>query len=92
MLKQYNFRNYRYRLVLYLILLTIIGIVVIGSAEKSVQSKQILGFVLGLIVMIIVSLIDYSYVLKFCWVYYFITNLLLSNLHKPHHMLCKKSQ
>ena len=68
MLKQYNFRNYRYRLVLYLILLTIIGIVVIGSAEKSVQSKQILGFVLGLIVMIIVSLIDYSYVLKFCWV------------------------
>ena len=60
-----------------LILLTIIGIVVIGSAEKSVQSKQILGFVLGLIVMIIVSLIDYSYVLKFCWVYYFITNLLL---------------
>ena len=77
MLKQYNFRNYRYRLVLYLILLTIIGIVVIGSAEKSVQSKQILGFLLGLIVMIIVSLIDYSYVLKFCWVYYFITNLLL---------------
>lgn len=77
MFKQYKFRNYRYQLVFYIILLTIIGIFVIGSAEKSVQSKQILGLVLGIIIMIATSLIDYSYILKFSWIYYICINLLL---------------
>lgn len=70
MLKQYKLRNYHFQLVIYLIALTMIGIMVIGSAEKSVQTKQIGGFVVGLIVMIAISLMDYSFVQKFCWIYY----------------------
>ena len=70
MLKRYKLKNYRFLLILYLCALTGIGIMVIGSAKQSVQGKQILGFVLGLIVMVFVSLIDYSFILKFPWLYY----------------------
>ena len=70
MFKQYKLRNYHFQLILYLCALTIIGILVIGSAEKSVQNKQILGFALGLFIMIFLSLIDYSFILRFSWLYY----------------------
>lgn len=77
MLKQYRIRNYNFRLVLYVMALTIIGIMVIGSAKDSVQSKQILGFFLGLIVMVMVSMMDYSYILRFSWIIYFLNIALL---------------
>lgn len=71
MLKQYKIRDYRFRLVFYVVTLTIIGIMVIGSAEPSVQNKQIAGLILGLIAMAAVSLIDYNFILKFSWFIYF---------------------
>ena len=78
MFKQYKLRNYHFQLILYLCALTVIGIMVIGSAEKSVQNKQILGFVLGMVIMIAISLIDYSFILRFSWLFYFgIIGLLL---------------
>ena len=77
MLKQYKLRNYNFRLVFYVIVLTIIGILVIGSARQSVQDKQILGLVLGMIAMIAISLIDYSFVLRFSWLFYFLNIVLL---------------
>ena len=51
-------------------LLTVIGIAVIGSAEESVQRKQIIGFMAGLVIMVILSLLDYSVLLKLSWIYY----------------------
>lgn len=71
MLKQYKLRNYHFQLILYLSLLTIIGIAVIGSAEESVQGKQFMGFILGLIIMFAISLMDYTVLLKLAWLYYF---------------------
>ena len=44
---------------------------VIGSAKPSVQNKQIAGLILGVIAMIMVSLIDYNFILKFSWLIYF---------------------
>ena len=70
MLKQYRLKNYHFQLVIYIIALSIIGILLIGSAKHSVQSKQIIGFVMGLTIMIVLSLIDYSFLLKFVWIYY----------------------
>ena len=70
MLKRYKLKNYRFLLIIYLCALTIIGIMVIGSAKESVQDKQIIGFILGLAAMVAVSLIDYSFLLKFVWLYY----------------------
>ena len=70
MLKQYRLRNYNFRLVFFVAALTVIGILVIGSARESVQNKQVLGFVLGMIVMVSVSMIDYSVILRFSWLFY----------------------
>ena len=63
MLRQYRLRDYRFRLVCYVFAITIIGILVIGSAEKSVQDQQIFGMVLGTVAMVVISLIDYNWLL-----------------------------
>lgn len=71
MLKRYSIRNYNFRLVIYLMALTILGILVIGSAkEGNNQTRQIMGLILGLGAMVVVSLIDYSFVLRFVWIFY----------------------
>lgn len=80
MLKQYHLKNYKIGLVLTTILLTIIGILVIGSAKQSVQRMQIYGLILGLIVMGIVSLIDYAFILKFSWILYVFNLILLASV------------
>ena len=77
MLKQYKLKNYNFRLVLYVIALTFVGILVIGSAKESVQNKQILGLFLGIIAMITVSMMDYSFLLRFSWIFYIFNILLL---------------
>lgn len=77
MLKRYRVRDYDFKLIFMLIALTVIGIMVIGSANESFQSKQILGFVTGLFLMIVISLFDYSAFLKFYWVIYVLNMLLL---------------
>jgi rod shape determining protein RodA len=71
MFKQYKLRNYRFQLIAYIVILSVIGILVIGSAEQSVQNKQIMGLAMGLFLMVIISLIDYSFILKFSWLIYF---------------------
>lgn len=78
MLKQYQIKNYNFRLIIYVVALTMIGINVIGSAQKSVQSKQVLGLLLGLFVMLVVSVIDYSFILRFNWLIYIFNIGLLS--------------
>ncbi len=70
MLKQYRLRDYKFRLVLWVTMLSVIGILVIGSADGSLQNKQIAGLVGGLVLMIIVSLVDYVWLLKFYWIFY----------------------
>ena len=50
MFRQYKLKNYHFQLVIYMAALTIIGILIIGSAKQSVQGKQILGFIMGLII------------------------------------------
>lgn len=77
MLKQYHLKDYHFRLVIYVLALTILGIMVIGSAKSSVQKTQILGMLLGLTIMTIVSLMDYSFILRFSWLFYFLNIALL---------------
>lgn len=77
MLKQYKLRNYNFRLIIYVLALTGIGILVIGSAKESVQNKQILGLFLGVIAMVCISVMDYSFILRFCWLYYALNLVLL---------------
>lgn len=78
MFKQYQLRDYDFRLVFYVVLLSILGIMVIGSANASVQGKQILGLALGIIAMVAVSLMDYGFLLRFSWVFYLLNLILLT--------------
>lgn len=68
--KPYKLKNYRFGLVALVLVLSIIGILVVGSANESYQSKQILGVVIGLVVMAVVSLIDYVWITNFYWILY----------------------
>ena len=70
MFKQYKLKNYKFILVLFVVILNVIGILLIGSAKPSVQSKQIVGMIAGLSIMVILSLIDYNFILKFAWLIY----------------------
>lgn len=70
MLKQYHIREFHFKLVLYALILSGIGILLVGSAERSLQNKQVLGLALGLVVMLVVSLVDYSFLMNFCWIFY----------------------
>ena len=70
MFKQYKLKDFHFQLIIYICALTIIGIFVIGSARPDLQPKQIIGFVAALCLMMAVSLIDYSFLMKFPWIYY----------------------
>ena len=83
MFKQYRLRDYRFRLVFYVYAISIIGVMVIGSARKSVQSQQIVGLALGTAAMLVVSLMDYTWVLKFYWLIYVFNLVLLSLVQIP---------
>ena len=66
----YNLKKYNWRLVLLVLLSTGFGLMVIESAANGYARKQLLGIMVGLIAMIIVSFIDYQFILKFQWAIY----------------------
>ena len=77
MLRQYRIRHYNFKLAIMVILLAVIGIVAVGSAEPSLQNRQLSGFVIGLFLMIVISLFDYSVLLKLYWLMYLFNLVLL---------------
>ena len=70
MFSNYNFKRYDFLLILLCTAITSLGIVFIKSADESYVRHQQEGFVLGFVMMIIVSFISYSFVLKFYWLIY----------------------
>ena len=77
MLKQYKLKDYNFRLVLLLIIICIFGILLVGSADHSLQKRQLVGVVAGMILMVIFSLMDYSWILNFYWIIYLVNFVLL---------------
>ena len=76
-MKPYQLKDYKFTLVITVLVLTVLGIMVIGSAKASVQNKQILGLGIGIIAMVVISLLDYVWVLNFYWVLYFLNIAML---------------
>lgn len=70
MIKQYKLRFYNFRLVIFLLAISIIGIVLVGTAREDLRDKQLIGVVMGLIIMVILSLMDYSWISNFQWIMY----------------------
>lgn len=80
MFHNYKFKNLDFKLIIAVVALTIIGIFVIGSANESNQQKQIIGMILGVIVMGIMALVDYDFILHFHWIFYGLVIALLTSV------------
>ena len=70
MFRLYKLKNYNFRLVILLAAVSSLGVLLVGSAMKSLQTKQLAGVLLGVAVMVVVSLIDFSWILNFSWILY----------------------
>ncbi len=77
MFRTYKVKQLNLMLVLGVVVLSIIGIAVIGSASSSYQPKQVIGMVIGVVVMCIIAVLDYTFILKFQWLYYIGTIVML---------------
>ena len=76
-LKKYELKHFNFTLVIAVLLLSTIGILAVGSALPSAQTKQIIGVALGVVVMLVISVIDFEWVLNFYWVIYIVNIILL---------------
>ncbi len=71
MLRQYRVRDYDFKLIILVAALTVFGIFAVGSAaDESLQRTQMAGFIFGSFLMIVISLFDYSVLLKLYWLFY----------------------
>lgn len=71
MFSKYNFRHYNFKLIIFVIALALIGVIAVSSADESLYQKQLWGVVAGIFIMLVLSLFDYSILLKLYWLYYF---------------------
>ena len=83
MLKKYKIIDYDFALVLMVIGLTIFGIMAINSAEPDSGKKQIAGLVMGVVMMIFISLLDYCFIIKLYVVFYILNIVLLALVLSP---------
>lgn len=75
--KHYKLKNYKFTLIMLVVALNILGVMLVGSASPSDQKKQLIGMLSGLVIMVIVSCIDYNFILRFSWLIYFFAVLML---------------
>jgi len=76
MFKSYRSRDFDFSLVLMVLALAGMGVMTIGSAEPSLQTKQLFGVIAGAVIMIGLSFFNYSMYLKLNWLMY-LGNLVL---------------
>ena len=88
----YSVKDYKFSLVILVLILSIFGVFMVRSARADYTNNQIMGVVLGLIVMAVISLIDYKWILNLYWPLYVI-NLILPcrNLDPGAWSQCKRS-
>ena len=75
--EKYHIVNYKFSLVALVTITSILGILVVGSAAPALQGKQILGVILGTVIMVVLSLFDYKIIINWVWIYYIINLVLL---------------
>lgn len=78
-LKMYKFNHLNVRLILFITGLSILGLNVIASAtdNPTYEKKQLLGIIVGIVVMMIIALIDYHFILRMAWIIYAFNLILL---------------
>ena len=77
-LHRYHLKDYKFSLVALVLAISVIGVFIVGSAQASSQGKQAMGVAMGLLAMVVISLIDYEWVLNnFYWLMYAANIILL---------------
>ena len=76
MFRNYRLRDFDFKLVFMVLALAGIGVVTIGSAEESLQTKQLAGVIAGAVVMLGLAFFNYSIYLRLNWLMY-LGNLVL---------------
>jgi rod shape determining protein RodA len=88
----FNFRNYKFRyfnirLFIYIAILSVMGILIIQSATmnsgENTASKQIMGVAIGAFCMLLLSVVDYHWIMKHFVFVYIGTNILLALIYTP---------
>ena len=75
--QRYNLKDYRFSLVAFVLVLSTIGVFMVRSARPDLMTRQIMGIGLGVVAMIVISLIDYKWVLGLYWLIYVVNIILL---------------
>ena len=75
--QRYNLKDYKFTLILLVLAVSVIGVFMVGSANAEYQPRQIMGVGLGLLAMVVISLIDYKWILNFYWLMYVVNIALL---------------
>ena len=66
----FSARHLDFTLIGLIVILNIIGIAAIGSAEPSLQTRQAQGMAVGLVLMLLLSAMDYKKIVRFGWLWY----------------------
>ena len=74
--QQYHIKDYKFGLIISVVAISVIGIMMVGSAKPDFMTKQIMGVILGFGAMVVVSLIDYKWIMKFFIGYIYVINLI----------------
>ena len=87
-IRQYDWKKYNFSLLCVVVILCILGLYCVrmaGGTTKgaSLMKGQLVGLILGLIIVAIVSVIDYHFICQFCVVYYIVGILLTLAVHTP---------
>lgn len=77
MLRLYKIRDYNFLLVAVVAATSILGLLLVNSADSSLTTRQLAGMIMGAVLMVVVSLIDYSWLLHFRTGIYIVNFLLL---------------
>lgn len=74
---EYNFKKIDFWLVLLTVTIGIMGVRFVGSANSSYMDRQEMGLILGFCFLVAFSIISYSFILKFYWIMYFFSLIML---------------
>ncbi len=78
--QRYSIRDYRFSLIFLVLTISVIGIFMVGSARPDLMTRQIMGVGLGVIAMLVISLIDYRWILSLYWPIYGLNIIMLATV------------
>ena len=81
MFKELKIKNFNFLLLLSVLSVSVVGILVIQSATintgENLAGKQMMGIILGVILLLIAAFFDYHYLINLSWPIYIVLNALL---------------